>query len=279
MMLLVDVEPRFSAVQVLEHPWVNVSGSPFPWVTPCVPWSDCGSAHVVPASRECWVGVCPPAPVNMPEPLLAPREQEQAPTLLTGALHEALHLTQRTRPPTGEGHAIASPRPPPPQLSFWAPIRAEPVNQVEQVPWAGAAWAAFLPRTQGAQGLGVGLGVLLRGGSSQTGPGTPAARRSLRCRFTAADVKRCAPKSSQMPPPHHTSTRSGDASGAGRGSFRAESLVSGPARDGQSSFRKVTAAVVIAQSVPILSALRTGSGSVLAGSCAAVPPTGTGGGA
>lgn len=114
MMLLVDVEPRFSAVQVLEHPWVNVSGSPFPWVTPCVPWSDCGSAHVVPASRECWVGVCPPAPVNMPEPLLAPREQEQAPTLLTGALHEALHLTQRTRPPTGEGHAIASPRPPPP---------------------------------------------------------------------------------------------------------------------------------------------------------------------
>lgn len=27
MMLLVDVDQRFSAVQVLEHPWVNVSDS------------------------------------------------------------------------------------------------------------------------------------------------------------------------------------------------------------------------------------------------------------
>lgn len=35
MMLLVDVDQRFSAVQVLEHPWVNVSD--FPVFTPKLP--------------------------------------------------------------------------------------------------------------------------------------------------------------------------------------------------------------------------------------------------
>jgi hypothetical protein len=42
MMLLVNVDQRFSAMQVLEHPWVNVSDLlPFPRLTPNSPLKNC----------------------------------------------------------------------------------------------------------------------------------------------------------------------------------------------------------------------------------------------
>lgn len=66
MMLLVDVEPRFSAVQVLEHPWVNVSGFLFSCVG-----SQCAFVRLWISSRchllgrtLCWC-LLPLAPVNM----------------------------------------------------------------------------------------------------------------------------------------------------------------------------------------------------------------------
>ena len=66
MMLLVDVDQRFSAVQVLEHPWVNVSDSlPALYLLLNLPLSNHNFPNDVASCFKCCVCVCP-SPSNMP---------------------------------------------------------------------------------------------------------------------------------------------------------------------------------------------------------------------
>lgn len=153
MMLLVDVDQRFSAVQVLEHPWVNVSDSlPSLYLLLNLPFSNHNFPNDVASCFKCCVCVCS-SPSNMPEQFQDLSLVPRGPLMylcwhvFSRSLAQSISFDSDGTAFGGGGDGIAHGRHPRPcNLRSLVQIRTESINKTEQIFWVSAAFASFLTK-------------------------------------------------------------------------------------------------------------------------------------